>query len=207
MELVPYHPVFYTGGVETVPIGGTRMKPLGVKAFLRYVYRKIRPVRYREDWREMYKRCPCGKVVMKKDYEDHLQSHRPDPADSEQGLTQQTSSTDQQVSRGDLVDDYDTPEWAEPDEDDGIVLQEPTGQQMNAKRRRVLRTRNYVNTVIGKFGRYVIRRQTHVGGVRGGHILQEFKQGVRRHPADALENYRIKNDGTGDYPIVIEPAE
>lgn len=105
-------------------------------------------------------------------------------------------------SVGDFVDDYSLPETGSSEEKSkSIQLQEPTGGQ-GFKQDRIKSRFSEIFDSLEEDGKFVIRRTTHVGALRGGNILLEFKSAVRRLDDWSLDELEIENDGNG-YPVTI----
>lgn len=148
----------------------------------------------------------CTKNGIQKKYPDlyrHVWGHYPRGKTEDSPKKQSKDSVDSRksVSIGDYVDDYDL-EQPETDDED-LELQEPTGG-VDSRLSRLRIYHREITTMIEENGRAIIHGSTHIGSCRGGHIKQNFKSAVRRIPGESLDNYEIENDGSGEYPIVIQ---
>lgn len=105
-------------------------------------------------------------------------------------------------SVGDYVDDYSLPDSGE--EETGIEIQEATGRAHSSKFNNLRKYYEGVVQELDQNGRCVIKKSTHIGTARGFDIKRYFRQAVRRHPDDCLENYDFVRDRKGSYPVIIE---
>lgn len=123
----------------------------------------------------------CGQGPM--DQKSHLRDHK-EAQHSESDTAREVSRQDYEVSRSDLVDDYEA-DWLEDDEDDGIELAEPTGGVDQELRQKKLRKKWQPLLIqLRKDGKAVLRQDAHLGSLRGGNITEEFKRDVKRMDLD-----------------------
>lgn len=154
----------------------------------------------RQGVRRRFATCDtCGRVMEAKDLPEHVSAqHTPERDTSEY----RRPHPDQGSVRGELIEDYN-PDWLEDESDEGeeVVLQEATGGEDPMRGYRPVYER--VTRAIKERGRLNVTSETHVGQVRGGHVVRVFREAVRRHPNDDLENYGFDGWGSGDYPVKI----
>lgn len=135
-------------------------------------------------------------------FADHIFPEYPYQVGGKEEETTGNISSGDDFSVSDYVDDYEIT-WDQEEDDQGIELQEATGGQGG----RAQRLKVYHGVILEKVesqGGLRITSKTHIGSVRGYHIVEKFKQAVRRVEGDSLDNYEIEGDeNPGSYPVII----
>jgi len=147
----------------------------------------------------------CGSGPMQKKYPDlyrHIfkEHYRVTEEESKEEQGAGAEEIHNSVRMRDLLDEYSLERPEESTEE--VELQDPEGGE-DSRLNHLKRYYLVIQEEVEKADKFVIRRETHIGSIRGGHILQKFRSAVRRIPDDSLSNWEIENEGTGEYPIVI----
>lgn len=121
--------------------------------------------------------CPeCGKTMHQGVKEDHKNSH--EKQSEVEDANTKTSYETNEVSRGDLVDDYEI-DWEEKKEEPEIEIQEADGGQVLKQKQLRKKWRPFIEE-LRESGEVVVTRHQHHGGLRGAHIVQRMKSDFKR---------------------------